>query len=83
MSDSLGSWATPYKISADAGATGPAGAAGAKGDKGDTGDAAPSTFIGLSDTPGAFTGQSGKILQVNDGATGLGFVDAPGGGGIY
>ena len=33
-----------------------------------------STFIGLSDTPGDFTGQSGKFLRVNTGEDGLEYV---------
>ena len=42
---------------------------------------ANSTFTGLTDTPAALTGQGGKYLQVNTGATALEFVDAPSGGG--
>ena len=40
------------------------------------------TFIGLTDTPSSFSGQAGKFLKVNTGATALEFVDAPGGGGV-
>ena len=39
-----------------------------------------STFIGLTDTPSAFTGQSGKFVAVNSGANALSFVNAPSGG---
>ena len=42
-----------------------------------SGGGGASTFLGLSDTPSAFTGQAGKILQVNSGATGLEFTDKP------
>ena len=38
------------------------------------------TFAGLTDTPSALTGQAGKILQVNSGATALEFTDKPSGG---
>ena len=71
-------------------ATGPAGPKGDKGDKGDPGQDgtdgtdgtnAPTTFTGLTDTPGNFTGQGGKHVAVNSGATALEFVDAPTGGG--
>lgn len=37
-------------------------------------------FTGLSDTPANYTGQAGKILQVNSGANGLEFTDKPSGG---
>ena len=40
------------------------------------------TFTELTDTPAALTGQAGKILQVNTGATALEFTDKPSGGGI-
>ena len=39
------------------------------------------TFRGLTDTPSAYTGQGGKLVGVNTGATALEFVDAPSGGG--
>jgi len=39
------------------------------------------TFAGLTDTPAAYTGQGGKYLAVNSGASALEFVDAPTGGG--
>ena len=39
------------------------------------------TFTGLTDTPSALTGQGGKHVAVNSGATALEFVDAPSGGG--
>ena len=38
-------------------------------------------WTGLSDTPSALTGQGGKHVAVNTGATALEFVDAPAGGG--
>ena len=38
-------------------------------------------FTGLSDTPSALTGQGGKHVAVNSGASALEFVDAPTGGG--
>ena len=37
-------------------------------------------FVGLTDTPASFTGQAGKILQVNSGATALEYTDKPTGG---
>ncbi len=40
------------------------------------------TFIGLTDTPGSYSGQAGKWLKVNAGATALEFTDAPSGGGV-
>ena len=41
----------------------------------------PTFFRQLSDTPNSYTGQAGKFLKVNTGATGLEFTDAPSGGG--
>ena len=38
------------------------------------------TFLALTDAPNAFTGQAGKFLKVNTGATALEFTDAPSGG---
>ena len=40
-----------------------------------------SSFTDLDDTPTAYTGQGGKHLAVNAGATAVEFVDAPAGGG--
>lgn len=40
-----------------------------------------SAFIDLSDTPSAYTGQGGKFLAVNSGASAVEFVDKPSGGG--
>lgn len=34
-----------------------------------------STFIGLMDTPQSYVGNEGKLLQINDGGTGIQFVD--------
>ena len=39
------------------------------------------TFIGQSDTPNSYSGQSDKYLKVNSGASALEFTDAPSGGG--
>lgn len=39
-------------------------------------------FTGLTDTPANYTGQAGKVVKVNAGATGLEFADAPAGGDI-
>ena len=41
-----------------------------------------SSFTGLSDTPGSFTGQAGKFLKTNAGETALEFTDAPTGGSV-
>lgn len=38
------------------------------------------TFLGLTDTPSSYTGQGGKFIRVNTGATALEFADSPGGG---
>ena len=59
------------------------GGAGQKGEKGDKGDpgASGSNFVSLSDTPSAYTGEGGKFVAVNSGASALEFVDAPSGGG--
>lgn len=68
------------------GATGVAGGTGATGPIGPTGPTGSGgggagTFTGLSDTPASYTGQAGKYVAVNTGATGLTFVDGGGGGG--
>ena len=39
------------------------------------------TFIALTDVPATYTGQAGRFVAVNAGATALEFVDPPGGGG--
>lgn len=39
------------------------------------------SFTGLTDTPSAYTGEGGKFVAVNSGATALEFVDKPSGGG--
>ncbi len=46
--------------------------------KGDSGGGA---FTDLSDAPSSYSGQGGKVVAVNSGATALEFVDAPSGGG--
>lgn len=38
-----------------------------------------STFIGLTDTPSSYSGQTGKFPKVNAGETGLEFVTITGG----
>lgn len=45
-----------------------------------SGGGGASAFTGLTDTPAAFTGQGGKAVAVNSGATALEFVDFPSGG---
>lgn len=42
--------------------------------------AGATTFSGLTDTPADYTGQAGKLVAVNAGASGLVFVDMPGAG---
>lgn len=42
---------------------------------------AATTFVELSDTPDDYTGEGGKYVALNSGATALEFVDAPAGGG--
>lgn len=44
---------------------------------GEGGGGGSSTFIGLTDTPSAFTGEAGKAVAVNDSNDGLEFVDFP------
>lgn len=34
-------------------------------------------FLGLSDTPSSYSGQGGKLVKVNSGATGLEFISSP------
>ena len=51
------------------GVTGPTGATGADG----TGT---TTFLGLTDTPGSYAGESYKVVVVNPGETALEFVDS-------
>ena len=41
----------------------------------------PTTFTGLTDTPSSYSGEGGKVVQVNAGGTGLEFVTPSGGGG--
>ena len=43
--------------------------------QGGGGGGGSSTFVGLSDTPSAYTGHALKFLRVNSGATGLEFVE--------
>ena len=74
-------------IKGDIGQTGSEGDKGDKGDaiKGDKGDAikgdkgapgnnAPTTFTGLTDTPGSFTSQANKLLSVNSAANAVEFI---------
>lgn len=44
------------------------------------GGSGASTFLDLTDTPSAFTGQAGKVATVNTGETALEFTAASGGG---
>lgn len=45
------------------------------------GGSGASTFLGLTDTPSAYTGQAGKILAVNTGETAVEFIAPPSGSG--
>ena len=45
-----------------------------KGDKGAPGNDAPTTFTGLTDTPGSFTSQANKLLSVNSAANAVEFI---------
>ena len=49
----------------------------AEGSAGTGNGGGSSTFVGLTDTPANYTGQAGKILQVNSGATALEYTDKP------
>lgn len=63
---------------------GPRGADGNDGQRGPAGPAGAAgstTFTGLTDTPGSFTGQGGRHVAVNAAANALEFVAAPTGGG--
>lgn len=44
-------------------------------------DAKPSDFLGLTDTPNAYTGQGGKVVAVKSDVSGLEFIAGGGGGG--
>lgn len=44
------------------------------------GDGIASSFLDLTDTPSAYTGQAGKVILVNPGETGLAFATLSGGG---
>jgi len=46
-----------------------------------TGGSGSSTFTGLTDTPGSYSGSAGKYVAVNGSANALEFTDAPPGGG--
>lgn len=48
---------------------------GAGGGSGGSGGGGASTFLQLTDTPAAYTGQGGRAVRVNAGATGLEFFD--------
>lgn len=45
-----------------------------------SGGSGSSTFLGLTDTPSAYTGEALKVVRVNAGETGLEFVTLAGGG---
>ena len=64
----------------DKGDPGDPGAKGDKGDKGDPGNNAPSTLVGLTDTPSSYSGEGGKFIAVKSDITGVEFVDPPTGG---
>ena len=49
--------------------------------QGSTAGGGATTFVALTDTPANYTGQGGKYLAVNSGASAVEFVDAPTGGG--
>lgn len=63
-------------IQGEQGAQGIQGPEGPAGPKGDPGDPAPDNFLGLTDTPAAYTGQGGKVAKVKGDETGLEFGDA-------
>lgn len=66
------------------GIQGPAGRDGTNGqpgERGPAGAAGSTTFTGLTDTPNTFTGNGGRFVAVNSGASALEFVTAPSGGG--
>lgn len=56
-----------------AGTNGAAGPAGPQGPPGTTGAPGSTTFIGLTDTPSAFTGKAGRGVRVNAAATAVEF----------
>jgi hypothetical protein len=47
------------------------------------GSGGSTTFLGLTDTPSSYSGQAGKFLKVNSGASALEFTDAPTGSSIW
>lgn len=59
------------------GVPGPEGPQGPQGEQGEPGTAAPTTFLGLTDTPDVYTSQALKLVRVNAAATALEFGDAP------
>ena len=63
----------------DTGDTGPPGPTGPQGPAGTGGGpgGGSSNFVGLTDTPGSFSGQAGKILEVNSSSNALQFTDKP------
>lgn len=61
------------------GELGSQGNLGSQGIQGPAGEGGATTFLDLTDTPSAYTGQSGKLVAVASGEGGLEFVDAPSG----
>lgn len=61
------------------GNTGIQGNVGSQGIQGPTGEGGAETFLDLTDSPSAYTGQSGKFVAVASGEDGVEFVDAPSG----
>lgn len=61
------------------GVTGTIGPTGPKGATGPTGGAGASTFLALTDTPAAYTGQAGKYPKVNAGENALEWADVASG----
>ena len=64
----------------DTGDTGPQGIQGIQGIRGPAGVGSASDFTDLNDTPSDYTGDGGKYVAVNPGATGLTFADPPANG---
>jgi hypothetical protein len=62
-----------------AGADGAQGPAGPQGPQGEPGESGASDFLGLTDTPSAYTGEGGDYVRVKPDETGLEFYQPPGG----